>query len=282
MSQFDAEEGPLVSIIVPTKNSERTIEKCLKSIKDQSYKNIELIVVDNNSEDKTFEIAKKYADKVININCERSAARNYGAKISSGKYLLFIDSDMVLTKNVVKECVEKCELNGYEALYIPEEIMGEGFWIKVRNFERSFYTGTVIDAVRFVRKDIFEKSGGFDENLVAGEDWDLDRRIKDIGAKVGIINSNLFHEEGKFDIKKYLSKKEYYTKFGFNEYAKKWNNDKIVKKQLGARYRLIGVFIEDGKWKRLIRHPILTIGMYYLRFRVGITYIKSKIKIAKK
>ena len=45
-----------------------------------------------------------------------------------------------------------------------------------------------------------------------------------------------------------------------------------MKKQLGARYRLLGVFIENGKWKKLIRHPLLTIGMYLLKFMVGITY----------
>ena len=91
-NNFDSKEGPLVSVIVPTKNSERTIERCLKSIKEQSYKNIELIVVDNYSEDKTFEIANKYADKIIKKGPERSLQRNYGAKISSVKYCYFIFS----------------------------------------------------------------------------------------------------------------------------------------------------------------------------------------------
>ena len=88
-SNCDAKEGPSVSVIVPTKNSERTIERCLKSIKEQNYKNIELIVVDNYSEDKTFEIANKYADKIIKKGPERSVQRNYGAKISSIKYYYF-------------------------------------------------------------------------------------------------------------------------------------------------------------------------------------------------
>ena len=70
----------------------------------------------------------------------------------------------------------KCECENVDALYIPERIVGDGFWIKVRDFERSFYVGTVIDAVRFIRKDLFEKIGGFDETLIGPEDWDLNRQ----------------------------------------------------------------------------------------------------------
>ena len=63
-------DNPLVSVIVPTKNSSKTLEACLRSIKEQSYKNIEIIVVDNNSIDDTKESAKKYTDKVFNFGPE--------------------------------------------------------------------------------------------------------------------------------------------------------------------------------------------------------------------
>lgn len=58
---------PLVSVIIPTYNSARTLETTLKSIKKQTYQNIEIIVVDNNSKDTTKKIAEKYADSVYNI-----------------------------------------------------------------------------------------------------------------------------------------------------------------------------------------------------------------------
>ena len=93
-----------------------------------------------------------------------------GLKKASGKYILYLDADMILSKNVIFECIEKCEKEGYIALYIPEKIIGGGFWIKVRDFERGFYTGTCIDAVRFIRKDKFQEVGGFDENLTGPED----------------------------------------------------------------------------------------------------------------
>jgi glycosyltransferase involved in cell wall biosynthesis len=265
---------PLVSVVVTTKNEEKNIESSLRSIKNQAFKNIELIVVDNFSEDKTAELAKKFGAKVYFKGNERSVQRNYGAKVAQGKYLIYLDADMILSQTVIEECVAKCECENIGALYIPERIVGDGFWIKVRDFERSFYTGTVIDAVRFIRKDLFEKIGGFDETLIGPEDWDLDRRVKEI-SRVGVIASALYHNEGRFNLKRYLGKKEYYLR-SFENYTCKWGkDDPEIKKQLGISYRLSGVFIENGKWKKLIRHPIQTFGMFYLRFMVGISYLRS-------
>ena len=129
-----------------TKNEEKNIENCLKSVKNQNYpqNKIEIIVVDNNSQDKTKEIAYGYTDKVYNFGPERSAQRNFGVKKAAGKYILYLDADMILSKEVIRECVEKCEEENLVALYIPEKIIGEGFWIKVRDFERSFYTEIIL------------------------------------------------------------------------------------------------------------------------------------------
>ena len=78
---------PLVSIIVTTKNEEKNIENCLKSVKNQNYpqNKIEIIVVDNNSIDKTKQIALRYTDKVYNFGPERSAQRNFGVEKSKWK-----------------------------------------------------------------------------------------------------------------------------------------------------------------------------------------------------
>ncbi|MDP3731551.1 MAG: glycosyltransferase [Candidatus Omnitrophota bacterium] len=133
-----------VSVIITTKNEELSIKNCLESIKNQNFpeEKVEIIVVDNNSSDKTKEISAKYTEKIYNFGPERSAQRNFGILRSNGKYFLYLDADMALSKNVLSECFRKCESEGYIALYIPEMIMGNGFWIKVRNFERSFYNAT--------------------------------------------------------------------------------------------------------------------------------------------
>ncbi len=123
-----------------------------------------------------------YFDPIYyNFGPERSAQRNFGARQANGKYILYLDADMRLSENVISECVEKCENNeNLVALYIPEKIIGNGFWVRIRDFERSFYNATVIDCVRFVRRDKFLEIDGFDEDLAGPEDWDFDRRIRDV------------------------------------------------------------------------------------------------------
>ncbi|MDP2943906.1 MAG: glycosyltransferase [Candidatus Omnitrophota bacterium] len=269
-------ECSAVSVIITTKNEEKNIASCLESIKTQNYPQdkIEIIVVDNNSIDRTKEIALKYTDKVYNYGPERSAQRNYGVRQASRKYILYLDADMTLSQDLIDECVEKCEKFGYIALYIPERIIGNGFWIKVRDFERSFYNATIIDCVRFVRRDKFLEVGGFDEDLTGPEDWDFDRRIKRI-REVGFINSPIFHNEEGFNLRRYVNRKVYYAR-SFNKYIQKWGrDDPIIKKQLGLWYRFFGVFCEDAKWMKLLRHPLLTLDMYFLRFWVGIKYLQS-------
>jgi hypothetical protein len=181
---------------------------------------------------------------------------------------------MILSKDILYECAKKCEIDHVDALYIPERIAGKGFWIKVRDFERSFYNASCIDCVRFVKRDKFLKIGGFDENLAFGpDDWDFDRRIKEL-TRVGIIEIPLYHNEGEFNFKRYLKKKACYVP-SFDKYIQKWGrDDPVIRKQLGFWYRYFGVYIENGKWKRLIRYPLLTMGLYFLRFMVGAQYIK--------
>jgi glycosyltransferase involved in cell wall biosynthesis len=239
----------------------------------QTFRNIELIVVDNYSKDQTVEIARRYGAAVYSKGPERSSQRNYGAQVAFGEYLVFLDADMILTPNLLKECLNKCQHGNVDALYIPERIIGNGFWIKVRDFERSFYTGTVIDAVRFVRRDLFLCSGGFDETLIGPEDWDFDRKIRRLG-RVGLVQAPVFHNEGRFNLEKYLRKKSYYGS-GLRTYVRKWgSNDKEIVKQVGASYRLIGVFVEDGKWKKLASNPLYAIAMYILRLGVALSYLK--------
>ncbi|MFC1538945.1 glycosyltransferase [Candidatus Latescibacterota bacterium] len=266
-----------ISVIVTTRNEENHIEECLKSILNQNYlpEKIEIIIVDNNSTDRTKEIAACYTKNIFNTGPERSAQRNFGVEKSAGKYILYLDADMILSETVLRDCFNMCERGGFSALYIPEIIIGEGFWIKVRNFERSFYNATCIDGVRFIRRDIFLGISGFDLSLTGPEDWDLNTRINQTGT-TGIIESPLYHNEGAFNLKTYLRKKAYYS-HSFDTYIEKWgSDDPIIKKQLGFWYRYIGVFTENGKWKRMIRHPILTKGMYLLRFLVGMQYLKKR------
>lgn len=253
---------PLVSIIVPTKNSAEFLEACLVSIKNQTYKNVELIVVDNFSNDGTIKIAEKYTSKVFNKGPERSAQRNFGVKKSKGDYVLIIDSDMELSKNVVAACVEKIKLdNRIKGVIIPEESFGIGFWAKCKKLEKSFYVGVDwMEAARFFDKEVFEKSGGFDENMVSGEDWDLSQRIEKFG-KIGRISDFIFHNEGKVNLSQTIKKKFYYAG-EFAKYTRKNKNQKKVGKQIGIIFRYKLFFLKPHK---LFKNPILGLGMLFMK-----------------
>lgn len=253
-------DNPLVSVVITTKNSSRTIEKCLKSIKAQSYKPLELLVIDNNSTDNTKEISEKYADKVINKGPERSAQRNFGVSESNGKYVLVHDSDIYFHPNSVEECVEICEKEGYDAVILPEKSIGEGFWTKVKAFERSFYVGNdYIEAPRFFKKEVFLKVGGYDEEMFAGEDWDLTIRLRDSGYKIGRSKSLLEHDEGRLSFFGSSKKKKYYSKNFFEVYARK--NPEYFKKQMSffVRFPVRKILIKG------LRHPILFLGMLLMK-----------------
>ena len=266
---------PLVSIVVTTKNEEESINRCLRSIKNQTYPNTEILVIDNNSEDKTKEIARRYTKKVFNLGPERSSQRNAGVQKAKGEYIIYLDADMRLEPKLIEKAVKQIQKEKSEALYISEIVLGDSFLSKIRRYERSFYDATVVDCVRFIKRDAFIKVKGFDLSLTGPEDFDLDKKLKQQGYKLSLLrNSWLDHDESNINLKDYLNKKSYYSK-SFDKYKGKWGADDLdIKKQLGFYYRFIGVFIEKGKWKKLLRHPILTLGMYYLRFRVGLRYLR--------
>lgn len=250
--------GGLVSVIVPTKNSAGTIEMCLKSIKEQTYPNIEIIIVDNYSEDGTAEIAKRYRAKVFLENLGMSAARNYGAERSNGDYIVSIDSDMELTPKVLEECIHEISKNGVGAVIIPEISVGEGFWAQCKALERSCYIGDdTIEAARFFGKSVFWEMNGNDATLLAGEDWDLSQRIKKAGYKIGRINSLIKHHEGRLSLLKTIGKKYNYAKT-IRNYIKKQPD--MAKKQM--------VLIRPAyirHWRHLIRNPTHTAGFMFMK-----------------
>jgi len=184
-------KNPLVSVIVPSYNSANFIESCLESLRNQSYKNIEVIVVDRNSKDESLKIAKNFTNKIYTHGPERAAQINFGAKKAKGKYLYRVDSDFVLEKDVIKECVEKAEKEELDGIAVHNtSAEGLGFWADVRKLERNTYReDQLIVAVRFFTKRAWEKIGGFDETLYGPEDYDFHNRFVSSGFKWGRIKA---------------------------------------------------------------------------------------------
>jgi|BioPla2DNA2_1021312.scaffolds.fasta_scaffold01114_20 glycosyltransferase involved in cell wall biosynthesis len=241
----------LVSVIIPTKNSQEYIKKCLDSISHQTYPNIEIIVVDNNSKDKTKEIAKKYTDKVFNKGPERSSQRNYGASVSTGVYLYFVDSDFYLEERVIEEAVKKAE-EGCEIIAIHNSSDPcVSIWSKVRKFERDMYKYDFNNiAVRFIKKSAFLDVGGYNEELIASEDYDLHNRLVEKGYKLGFIEPEEIHlGEPKSLLEIY--KKHYYYGKSINQYIK--TNKKYAAKQLSP---IRPAFIKNAG--KFLKKPLMT------------------------
>ncbi|HPO11360.1 MAG TPA: glycosyltransferase [bacterium] len=260
----------LISVIIPTRNSSRTIEKCLQSIKDQSYENIELIVVDNNSTDNTKDIANRFTDKVFNFGPERSYQRNFGVDKASGEYVLVHDSDIYFNRDSIKECVEIFEKENCDAIILPEKSIGVGFWAKVKSFERSFYVGNdYIEAARFFKKDVYKKIGGYDEEMYAGEDWDLTIRLRESGYKISRAKIFVEHDEGVVNLFGSAKKKKYYAENLFNVYAKKHPDYFKIQMNFFSRFPIKKLLLE------FLKHPILTFCMFLMK---GMELINSIIK----
>lgn len=248
----------LVSVIVPTRNSSRTLAACLMSVRAQLYHSIELIVVDNGSSDSTVEIAKDHANVVERWGPERSAQRNRGAQISHGEYLLFVDSDMTLMPPVVGECVDILRTIRGPGVVIPEISFGEGFWAHCRALERSCYRGDdSVEAARFFPRALFEAAGGFDENLTGPEDWDLSARIA-AGQRLPRTASQISHDEGRLQLGAVLIKKRYYAR----SFVRYWH------KGGRATHGQVNVILRPAflrNWRRLVPHPILAAGILSLK-----------------
>lgn len=85
-----------VSVVVPTRNAERTLRACLESVRAQDHQDVQVVVVDNRSTDRTPEIARSLSDVVEQAGPERSAQRNRGIAVSTGDWVMWVDADMVL------------------------------------------------------------------------------------------------------------------------------------------------------------------------------------------
>lgn len=253
---------PLVSIIVPTYNSSPTLAACLQSIQDQSYQNIELIVVDNNSNDSTKDIARSFTTHVFNKAPERSTQRNYGVQQSHGSFVVIIDSDMELQPDVITETVQTMQAQpDLGGIIIPEESFGSTFWARCKQLERSFYIGVDwMEAARFFKKELYVKAGGYNEQLVSGEDWDLSQRIATM-APLGRIQALIMHNEGALRLGRTLQKKYYYAQ-KFAEYLKANPRTEQTTSQTGvlSRYKLY--FANPS---RLFRNPVVGMGMLFMK-----------------
>ena len=157
-----------ISVIIPTYNEEEDISSAIKSLLIQSEKNIEIIIVDDGSTDKTREIVKKFKKVRLILGKHRGPgiSRNLGAKKAYGKILVFVDADMTFEKNYLKNLIKPIEsskeiigtTHNYEVIDNTNNIWSR-CWGKVRVNEKEGYGNSVI--FRAILKKKFLEMGGF-------------------------------------------------------------------------------------------------------------------------
>jgi glycosyltransferase involved in cell wall biosynthesis len=261
---------PLVSVSVPTFNCEEMVVDCLESIKAQTYPNIEVIIVDSFSTDRTPEVAARYGT-VYSFGRDPSQKnifavpyqRNHGVEKSKGELAYIVDSDMRLAPRVVEEGVRLVMEQGADAVIVPEISYGEGFWANCRALEKSCYNAmprSRTDAARFVRKAVWDKLGGLDATLGGGDDWDWQLRLDQNGYKTLKMKESVRHYEGRLTLKRQLRKKFVYGRHAA-EYFRKHSSDKgdLVKQYSFLRSDFVQNF------GLLARDPVHAVGMVAMK-----------------
>ena len=196
-----------VSVIVPAYNEEKVILGCLESLVKQTYKDMEIIVVDDGSTDATLQMLRR-ASKAFDVKIFSQehkgpgAARNLGAKHASGDILVFVDADMIFDKNFIKKLIAPIVKGEAIGTFSKEEFLAnkDNVWTKCWNLNRGLpvtkmhhknYPDTQ-KVFRAILKKEFEKVGGFDESAGYTDDWSLSDKL---GVKAQVAEDAYFYHK---------------------------------------------------------------------------------------
>ncbi len=180
--------NPLVSVIIPVYNGEKYLAHAIESVLSQSYQPIEIVVVDDGSEDRTAEIARSYsqAQYVFQANRGVAGARNSGVQAASGEWVTFLDHDDIMLPASLQGRMDylsahpeiQCLIAKHQSFLEPGVEIP--FWITPEHLENpQFGFGYLI-----AKKTFLEEVGGFDPKYQTMENLDLFYRAKDMGYQI--------------------------------------------------------------------------------------------------
>lgn len=186
--------NPLVTIIIATYNRAKLLKRAIESVIAQTYTNWELIIVDDGSTDKTFQLVDKFFPKISNLkyikqhNSKLWSARNIGIKLASGDYITFLDSDDMYKKNHLKLRVNFMSANpDYDLLYGGFKIIGDAFVPDKYDKRRKIHINKcVVGATFFGKRKVFKLLKGF-KDIDYSEDSEFFERA-DKRFKVAKVN----------------------------------------------------------------------------------------------
>lgn len=186
----------MISIIIPSYNTEHTLASCLDAVYDSRYNSFEVIVVDDGSTDGSVNIAKKYPCKIVQIQKNKglSHARNTGVQHASYEILVFIDADVVIKENTLSTIVgffnDQKDVSGVVGL-LDEQCPCKNFLSQYKNLYMNYVFNSLDSQVNFLygslhalRKKVFQP---YDESLPYAEDTELGQRLASQGEKIILI-----------------------------------------------------------------------------------------------
>lgn len=202
--------NPLVTITIPTYNSSKSLKFCLEELKNQSYKNIQINIIDGFSTDNTIKIANEFHIKDIKkVKGSLLRARYEGVNIARGEYVLILDSDQILHKDAVEHAVKMMQKKRFDMLALEEGVyLNNTFVEKLFRMDRrlintlnnlSPFTGVIMprffkssllkQAYKNIPKEIILSNiGGPDHAIVYYEAWLISK-------KVGVLKNSIRHIE---------------------------------------------------------------------------------------
>lgn len=193
---------PLVSAIIPCYNYGKYLSECVDSVLKQTYKNIEIIIINDGSSDNSEKVAKRYAEQhehVTYVSKENEGivkTRNRGIKLAKGEYLIQLDADDWLDKSYVEETLRKTQSTNSEIVYTQVAVFGRvEFVTKAPEFNLEYLKhDNYIHASALVHKNVF-KNRRYDEYLSdkGNEDWDIFLDACLDGATAALVDKPLLH-----------------------------------------------------------------------------------------
>ncbi|HEX9970582.1 MAG TPA: glycosyltransferase family A protein [bacterium] len=180
----------VVSVIIPTYNRAAVLEDAIESVLNQTFKNFELLIIDDGSSDHTPQLVEKYHDKIkyfFQINKGPAAARNFGIQNSQGDLICFLDSDDRWIQNKLEIQVELMESDpDIKICYTDEIWVRHGVRINQKNvhrkssgwiYQKCLPLCIISPSSVMMRREVFDQVGLFDESMIVCEDYDLWLRI---------------------------------------------------------------------------------------------------------
>jgi glycosyltransferase involved in cell wall biosynthesis len=279
--------NPILSIIIPCFNAEATLESTLKSVLNQDFQDWEAIIVNDGSIDGTDEIALKWTnqDKRFKYFSKENEGlgktRNYGISRSNGIYILPLDSDNLLEKDFALNAIKALEKDSnIGVVHGDAEYFGErkGLW-KVDDFNlKKMFIHNYIDACAIYKKELWEKIGGYDENIPyqGHEDWEF-------WLSLGSHNV-IFYNLRKVTFKYFVSKNSMIRSFSDDMLF--LNQDYIVKKHSKSIHNEYVLAIVSAEKELLesqekLRSKRYVLDLFFYTF-FGFTFFKSLPKSFKK